>query len=118
MPEVKIQIDDLAIDVRDRVTDAIMEHLNESKKDELIKAALDNLIKPLEGTHYCGRNMVEHAFFMGVEKVAHEIANEAVKENRNRIVLIVKEAVNKALADEKISDGIARSMVQFWTRGY
>lgn len=99
--------------IKSLVVDAMMKHLDESKRDELIRQALASLIKVKPGHGYGerGSSPLEDAFGLAVQQVAHEIVREQVASDRIRdqIKVLVAAALEHLFVDQ---DRIARLLAE------
>lgn len=83
-------------EMNELLSKAIMSSLDESKRDILIKAALDHLVTR-DNSYYGGRKSpIEDAFQSAVQKVATQIAEQLVVGNAE-VMEKMRSLVNEAL---------------------
>lgn len=101
------------------VLTAMMQALDQQKRDELIKSALATLIAPRKAdSGYHSKvlpSVLEEAFGNAVEMLARQLVNEMVRNDaaiRTHVQALCTQAVEKAFAD---SDDISTKMASAFT---
>jgi hypothetical protein len=98
--DIKINLDDLVVDVREKVSRAILEQITEEKRADLITAAIVYLTTARNDGYWNGKSPLEVAFYQGVENVARELTVKAVEEQRDKIDKVVRGAVAKLMEED------------------
>jgi hypothetical protein len=112
----EIKIDDTAM--KDIVAKAILDSVTDEQRDEILKAAVTNLITPPPSTGmYGGRkepSPLQNAFDIAVRSVGQEVVNEMVKgELRDKIREMVKAKVSEIIEDDSnLAYGVGQSVGQ------
>jgi len=101
------------INMGDIMVTAMMQALDQGKRDELIKEAIKHIIeKPKDNYGTPRSSPLELAFHYAVDQAAKEIVSEEIKrpEVRDRIQEAVRVALTKFLDTEKLGEAMANNL--------
>lgn len=101
------------------VSEAILRSLDEKKRDALIQATLEHLLKPNKQSYYSNKSPIEDLFLQAAERVAREVMTEMVRSDP-RITAKIRElfvagyermlAGGEGVLINRIADSFARAL--------
>lgn len=103
------------------VATAMMQALDQQKRDELIRRAIETLLTPASSNYGRGKSPLQDAFDMAVQSTAREIISEMLTtENvRDQIRTMCGKAFQAMATDDgELASGMARAIVDAIRRTY
>jgi len=114
---VKIDLDQNML--QDVVSAAIMQSLDETKRNTMIQGAIKHLLNPEQGSYGRRESPIEQAFRLAIHSVAERVARDMLENDQrvsDGIKMLLSEALDNLLVTnrdktvEKLADAIAAGM--------